>query len=342
VATGPGVARRLSDATGTGRRTTPADRATTPHAVATATVAATRSATPPPVPRPTVTPTAAAVAARFARAIGTQRTDPIRPLPSRMRTLARTVAGTDAVSLRTGPATARALADAGKPAATIGRVIHLPAPPDGSVRSTELLAHELVHAGRPSSEARFFDDDRDSHEESVARAVGSLARALSEPKQSTRGRTDAVAAQGTAGLPVRGGFMVFGGQGGTGTGGAASSVSASPVVQRSMTGSPDAGGPAVPLIARFFEEQSSSPPVPPVPPTAGADRSGGDVNHPRPGDAPFVFGRSPVTGNPSTPKVGESTAPLSAEAMEWLLDALEQRVVDELERRGLRHNPGVF
>ena len=38
----------------------------------------------------------------------------------------------------------------------------------------------------------------------------------------------------------------------------------------------------------------------------------------------------------------ESSSPLSAEAIEWIVDALEQRVIEELERRGLRNNPGVF
>jgi hypothetical protein len=33
---------------------------------------------------------------------------------------------------------------------------------------------------------------------------------------------------------------------------------------------------------------------------------------------------------------------VDAATFEALLEALEQRVIDELERRGLRHHPGVF
>jgi hypothetical protein len=46
--------------------------------------------------------------------------------------------------------------------------------------------------------------------------------------------------------------------------------------------------------------------------------------------------------DPSSHPVEQSPAPLSAEALETIIDALEQRVIEELERRGWRHNPGVF
>jgi hypothetical protein len=40
--------------------------------------------------------------------------------------------------------------------------------------------------------------------------------------------------------------------------------------------------------------------------------------------------------------VGASSGPISAELLERIIDALEERVLLELERRGLRHSPEVF
>jgi hypothetical protein len=42
------------------------------------------------------------------------------------------------------------------------------------------------------------------------------------------------------------------------------------------------------------------------------------------------------------PNPDRSATPISDETIEWIIEAVEQRVVEELERRGLRHNPGVF
>ncbi len=52
-------------------------------------------------------------------------------------------------------------------------------------------------------------------------------------------------------------------------------------------------------------------------------------------------GTSGDDGGPSAP-VGASSGPISAELLERIIDALEERVLHELERRGLRHNPEVF
>jgi hypothetical protein len=38
----------------------------------------------------------------------------------------------------------------------------------------------------------------------------------------------------------------------------------------------------------------------------------------------------------------QSPATITAETIEWIIEAVEERVLEELERRGLRHNPGVF
>ena len=38
----------------------------------------------------------------------------------------------------------------------------------------------------------------------------------------------------------------------------------------------------------------------------------------------------------------QSQTVVSSEMIEWIIDAVEERVLEELERRGRRFNPGVF
>ncbi len=98
--------------------------------------------------------------------------------------------------------------------------------------------------------------------------------------------------------------------------------------------------------------------VPPARPSLSAGVAGGlssrppDPHHPRPGDPPVVLRRftgPSVAGTPGGPPVDasqasaeQSPAVISAETIEWIIEAVEERVLEELERRGLRHNPGVF
>jgi hypothetical protein len=42
------------------------------------------------------------------------------------------------------------------------------------------------------------------------------------------------------------------------------------------------------------------------------------------------------------PQVGSSITPSTNELIERIIEAIEDRVIDELERRGRRYNPGVF
>lgn len=45
---------------------------------------------------------------------------------------------------------------------------------------------------------------------------------------------------------------------------------------------------------------------------------------------------------PTPPTVDASSAPTAAEVLEWIVEQVERRVLDELERRGARHVPEVF
>ncbi len=102
---------------------------------------------------------------------------------------------------------------------------------------------------------------------------------------------------------------------------------------------------------------ATSSPVP-GPPSLGAAVMGRvgsrppDPHHPQPGDPPIVlrrFAGPSVAGIPGGPPVDtpsgsaeQSRAVINAETIEWIIEAVEERVLEELERRGLRHNPGVF
>jgi hypothetical protein len=117
-------------------------------------------------------------AERFSQVLRRRGSDPAVALPRHLHVLARTLAGPAEIKMSSGPHTRAALAAAGRPAATVGRVIHLASHPDASARTAEIVGHELVHAARPSSRPRFFDDDRHSAEEALAQRTGGLIRSL--------------------------------------------------------------------------------------------------------------------------------------------------------------------
>jgi hypothetical protein len=236
--------------------------------------------------------------------------------------------------MRTGPSAQRALAAAGKHAATVGGVIHLRRAPDRTARAAEIVAHELVHAAHPSPRPRFLDDDRHSHEESLARRTGSLVRALVGPRPA-----DGLA-RGTQGLAVGAG------------GGVMNALSHDPnhrsvsSIQRSLAsasslpkgkGSPMPESSLVQRTAELFRQAS----VPATVSSQSVVQRESDPDHPRPGDAPIVR-RS--TWNGGIQRVQDAPTveqPAGAGGLDYM-ESLEQQVIDDLERRGLRHDTGVF
>ncbi len=284
-------------------------------------------------PRP-VFPSSAAE--RFSETLRRAPAEQPRPLPHYFQPLARAIAGPRRVAMRTGPGTTAALAAAGKAAATIGGVIHLRRLPDRSARSAEIVAHELVHVSRPSSQPRFFGDDRPSPEESLAQHTGGLARALVAPRLAAppaRRSYDRLA-WGAQGMPV------------SAMGGALNALSRHITpVPASVARTPETktGGSLVERTAGMFRQSSTSPlassSASPLPAVA-------DPAFPRPGDAPIVRRSTwdTVRRLDTSTRTTEAmtTSGIDAATLEAIIDALEQRVIDELERRGLRHHPGVF
>jgi hypothetical protein len=301
---------------------------------------------PPPAWRPGKAPPAPADV--FTRVLRALPPDPPETLPGRFVPLARAVADAAPVSIRSGPAARRALSAVGKPAATIGRVVHLAARPDMSPRSAELIAHELVHVSRPSSAVRFFDDERRSDEESLAREVGGLARALASTQQAhLHDSAWSVPAQGLAGLSVHGsaGLPVRGRIHFVGAHGDSEPIQRAPAMDgpsprdRLASSLEGIGGP---LLQRLQEASTlPSPPSSELDELRWGDRS--SAYEDRPGSSMTTWGDrdGPRDQNPEGPN-GSATAPLSDEDIERILDALEDRVLADLERRGLRYDPGVF
>jgi hypothetical protein len=280
---------------------------------------------------------------RFSETLRQLPAEPAQPLPHYFQPLARAIAGSRSVVMRTGPATQAALAAAGKAAATVGGVIHLRRAPDRSPGSAHIMAHELVHAARPSSAPRFFGDERHSAEEALAERTGGLARALVAPQVATppAQRAHDRLAWGTQGMVV----SAMGGALKTlnHESPAAPAPPPPPVVQRKVQ-----GGTLVERTADMFRRPSGS-----SAPSGGGSRLPAvtDTQLPRPGDPPIVrrsqyptVQRALDTGmaSPSGDTEATMVGGLNAATFEALLEALEQRILDELDRRGLRHHPGVF
>jgi hypothetical protein len=261
--------------------------------------------------------------------------EPARPLPHFFQPLVRVIAGSRPVAMRTGPGTSAALAAAGKSAATVGGVIHLRRLPDRSPASAEIVAHELVHAAHPSPRPRFFGDERRGPEERLAEHTGGLARALVAPRLAAppARRSQDRLAWGTQGMAV-------GAMGGALRALSNEIVPIPAVAQRKAQ--PPRAGSLVERTADLFRQPAggSSPRVPAV----------ADPEFPRPGDPPIVrrsswdsvqrFSNPPIGATITTEAA--TTGGINAATFDALVEALEQRVIDELERRGLRHHPGVF
>jgi hypothetical protein len=231
------------------------------------------------------------------------------PLPDRFRPLAERILGRRvAVQVVHGGVTRRALAAAGHEAATTDRTIHLPARPDSSARTTSIVAHELEHVAARSPVPRFHGG-APSPEEARAQRTEAVVRRLAREVE-TRGGPESTA--GTKGLPVAA-AAAFGRAGSTPAASAASAASATSAATSTTT--------------------SASPRVPP----SALQRSASDTisRTVAPAAASIPGDTNPT--NPSTPvEPHENGAPaaLSAAQLSAIIRAVEDRLLEEIERRG--------
>lgn len=239
-------------------------------------------------------------------------------LPDALRPLASAIVGDRPAYVSTSEASRRALAAVGRPAATTGDVIHLARTPTTSAADVEVLAHELTHVAHPSPAPRFFDDDRQSPEEQRAAEIGRIMREA-------------------------------------------------PVLARTVSlTDPGASSAVAPMVMRSMAPSRST--TPPVPPELETVRASGLVQRSTSTPSPSSTGSassSSVSSSPSSDSVvrrllGTSTASNLGldtfadgpddtsvttsdriETFEHLLEMLEERILEELERRGGRYR-GVF
>lgn len=251
---------------------------------ATAVSAADLAVTPPPaVP---VDP-----GERFEQTLAQHGSPALRRLPQRFDPIAKAIVKRpDRVRISTGEASRKALASVGKVAATAGDVVHLATPLTDTPDFIDILAHELTHVANPSPLVRFFDDDRDSSEERLAREMGSI---MAKAPVGSPPAAPPPPAPSTSGGPNGGAGRASGGAGQDDGG---------------------ASGPAGRL---------TGPPTPPAPPSPAPVSSNGSA------------------GAPPSPAGGgvEATDDVAVSAgvdVDRLLDALEARIIRELERRGRR------
>lgn len=231
-------------------------------------------------------------------------------LPERFRPLAERIVGPRiAVQVVHGAVTRKALAAAGHAAATTERTIHLPTRPDAGARTMAIVAHELEHVAVPSAIPRFHGGV-DSPEERQAIRTEQIVRRLARKVDERGGST---AAAGIAGLPV-GGLTAFG---------------------RSGSGAPAAPpGPPIPASA-LSAGGGSSTSIQRSPARAAPSTAAGAPPADRTIRREVTF--APLT-SPS-PETDESTGSdqppaLSAAQLSAIIRAVEDRLLEEIERRG--------
>jgi hypothetical protein len=79
------------------------------------------------------------------------------------------------------------------------------------------------------------------------------------------------------------------------------------------------------------------------PPNGAAGSPGSSIFGPSgPGGGTGGLATTLGTPAPTPDNVGASSTPSDNEMIERIIDAIEERVIAELERRGRRHHPGVF
>ncbi len=364
--------------------------------------ASSASASAPDVLRRTTEPDA--IARRFAEHVDASPSPMARTLAPRWQPLARAIVGDRVVSVRTDAVARRALADAGKIAATAGNVIHLQREPS-SAADAAVLAHELTHVAHPSPAVRFFDDHRPSAEERRAEQVAEMIR-RSPVLPHPGGGQPAAASMATAAPPAMAHSMLRhahdDGEAASGTssttlrrtpsGRGTSNTSSSPrqfgagdtISAAALAARYDSGTDASPTtsvrdeavvrrrIAASAHRTDHAAKVAATTASRSTTRAGigthgassdqatvrrligghriAAVSKPVVDDVSPSLPGSPNTSSAQSPDVGEEqwemlrrTVDSSGvtDLLEWIVDRIEERIGDDLARRGGRHR-GAF
>jgi len=279
-------------------------------------------------------PSSAGRGERFVAELGSTASEKTSPLPPWAAPLVRSIPGAHPARMVSGSATRRALRSVGAVAATTGSTIHLAASPRRSPTSIGVLAHELSHVADRSVTPRFYGGDLADHGEGRARALGTLAafaagRAPALGTDSVAAATSALTSRSSIGPSASVSSLPVGGFGGFV---AAGTEAGRDVVMRSSITEPDTlvegpGNTDTPAAAGVepaeLRAQNSS---------REGQTPGVSADAPAPREASRTGGLIPGAVSAATD---------SHSRMGELLEALEERVLAELERRGGRW-AGVF
>jgi len=233
------------------------------------------------------------------------------------------------VKIATDAASREALGAVDKVAVTTGDTMHLARTPDRSRQSVEVLAHELTHVAHTSAVPRFYDDDHDSTEERKAEAIGKVMAATSLPtsaRAAVVARTTEPTRVGTSGLAVGAPMQLV-------SGGASTNARSTPAVVQRSTSSSSGGISAVQMAQNIKEGR---PPMSSSSPTSSVQRTTDPA-------APPTIQRleeGPTYTDDSTDEMSLRALFDTASSSDFhdfvdvIVDALEERVIAELDRRG--------
>lgn len=265
------------------------------------------------------------------------------PLPVSFQPMAEAITGGRArnVMLSTDSVSRRALRKVGKVAATTDNVIHLADTPTPGARMNEVIAHELTHIANPSPVARFFDDAHDSPEERQAEQVARVM--ASSPIAPAAAATAAPSMRAALTRPDRPAPTAPGGDdvirrsaasAPNSTGAVPMSASNSGMSAASLAASITGNRSGAPQVQRFADPGSD-----PAGPTAIRPSDPVQNAAPSSDPGPSASGQG---GHELGARLRDSSGASEwfSEELErnfdWLVTALEDRMIVEFERRGGR------
>lgn len=261
---------------------------------------------------------------RWEAAVAARPLEAPQALPARFHALASAVTGA-ALPPRytTGPATRHALAAAGALGATTGSVVHLPAPP-ARVPVT-VLAHELSHARQPVRRPRFLLSSMSGAVDDDERGALAAGRGL-----LTNAATGGNGPETGAGLVDR--LPVGGGAGAVGAVTEVATRAARAAVIEAGA-SPPSGGTGFGDLGGGFPSGGSTS-------TATSVQEGGGTSSGTTGGGTTSAAGASTESAPAATNAGATggAAPLD---IDTVLEAVEERLLREIERRGGRW-AGVF
>ncbi|NLT55647.1 MAG: DUF4157 domain-containing protein [Actinomycetales bacterium] len=288
---------------------------------------------------------------RWAEAVRERPLEHPRPFPDALLPWARAVSGRSTPRYTTGPATRAALDAAGAVGASSGDVVHLASAPTGSPRpaATHVIAHELAHLRQPLARPRFLlgidrgdldADERRARE--FASGVPGIGGSVSLPGPvSSAGLVEDLPVAGTpnpTGL-ARAAMERYGGLAATGAAGAVTAAAGVP-------GHLDVPGGLTPagLASGGFDLTGGATALSRAGGlAAGGSGSPADAADAGPGTGPAPGSAAGPAAAPggaaagTNPLAGQAPERLSESVVDRVVDAIEQRVLAEIERRGGRY-----